>query len=354
MEAYYCIYFLILGTVIPSGIHEGKWRHVLQKTYVPFLLVFLLLFATLRSPNVDRDYLNYLDWFHSIAAGGLTALDWVKDPGFIMVSRVTALLGLTYVAATFVLVALALFGTARFAWLACNEHFFSIFIYLVFCRFFLAQEMTAIRVGVAIPLLSLSILYMYRGRKWHAGILFLLAATFHISVLVGFPIVLLAMSGVRFKSRWWIGSIIPAAVLLRVFARNILETASTLSRLSPYLNGTLEINGTTLFSVYIIARLAFMMLVVGFLWKKASSEERLFVFCSAIGLAIQILFSFNDVIALRGSELFGLFDVMVFVIPLRYLKPSLAYACALILIIFGALFFVSSMSIVNPYQWVLG
>jgi EpsG family len=354
MESYYCIFFVVLGGLIPSGIGDGRWRRALQKICVPLLLVTLLLFAALRSPHVDVDYVNYLEWFNAVAAGGLTALDWVKDPGFVLILRAAVALGMSYVGATFILVGLALIGTARFAWLACSERSIPMFIYLIFCRFFLAQEMTAIRVGVAIPLLSLSILYMYRGRKSLAIILFLLAAAFHISVLVAAPIVLLAMRDVRFNSRWWVGSMIPVVILLRIFARGILETVSQLDRISPYLNGSLQIDSIRFFSVYVVARLVFMIFVVCFLWKKVSPEERLFVFCSGIGLSLQFLFSFNGAIALRSSELFGLFDVMLFIIPLNYLKPTTVYACALVLVILGALFFNSSLSIVEPYRWILG
>lgn len=227
METYYCIYFLVLGGLIPSGIGDGRWRRVLQKICVPLLLVILLLFAALRSPHVDNDYVNYLGWFNTIAAGGLAAIDWIKDPGFVLVSWVASALGMSYVGASFALVALALAGTTRFAWLVCSDRSIPIFIYLVFCRFFIAQEMTAIRVGVGIPLLSLSILYMYRGRRLHATILFLLAAIFHISVLAGLPILLLAMRGIRFKSRWWVGSLIPTVLLMRTVAPGILETFSS-------------------------------------------------------------------------------------------------------------------------------
>lgn len=283
MESYYCIYFLVLGGLIPSGIGEGRWRRMLQKICMLLLMAILLLFAALRSPYVDHDYMNYLTWFNAIAAGGLTAFDWVKDPGFVMVSKVTVALGMSYVGATFVLVALALAGTTRFAWLACGERSISIFIYLVFCRFFLVQEMTAIRVAVAIPLLSLSILYMYRGRRLHAIILFLIAAGFHISVLAGFPIILLAMRGVRFNSRWWIGSLVPTVILLRIFAQSMLEAVSQLDRISPYLNGSLQIGSIKFFSVYVIARLVFLILVVSFLWKKVSPKNASLYFAQGLG-----------------------------------------------------------------------
>lgn len=354
MYWYYFIYGLVLGGVPLSLMNGRKLRRSFQILYFPFVLFALTLFAGFRSPAIDNDYQSYLGWFNAIAAGGLTAFDWIKDPGFVLVSRIAVALGMSYVGATFVLVALALAGIVRFAWLACGERTVSILIYLVFCRFFLAQEMTAIRAGVAIPLLSLSILYMYRGRRLHAILLFLFAAAFHISVLAGLPIVLLAMRGVRFNSRWWIGSMIPAVILLRIFAQNILEMVSQLSRISPYLNGTLQIGTIRVLSVYVVARVIFLVLVVSFLWKKVSPEERLFIFCSGTGLSLQLLFSFNDTIALRSSELFGLFDVMLFIIPLNYLKPPMAYAFILILVILGALFFTSSLSIIEPYRWIFG
>jgi uncharacterized membrane protein len=317
-------------------------------------LIVLLFFAALRSPDVDRDYINYLVWFNEIASGGMTVLDWIKDPGFVVVSKLAAALGMSYIGATFMLVSLALVGMTWFARLACSERYFSFFIYLAFCRFFLAQEMTAIRAGVAIPLLSLAILYMYRDRKMLGMSCFLLGISFHLTVLVGLPVVILAMREVRFKSRWWMGSMIPVLILLRIAARNILETFSEVGRISHYLNGDVEIGSINFLSVYLLAHGAVLLFVVCFLWRKVSSEERLFIFCSGIGLSLQLLFSFNDTIALRGSELFGLFDMALFIIPLKYVRPIIAYTYALFLIICGAAFYASDLTIVQPYRWIFG
>jgi len=354
MAIYYYMYFLVLGGIVPAGIDDPRWRRLLQKIYVPFLLFALLLFASLRSPTVDRDYLNYLAWFDAIATGGMTALDWIKDPGFVLVLRIAAALKMSYVGATFALVALALAGTVRFAWITSKNNFLTIFIYLVFCRFFLAQEMTAIRAGVAIPLLSLSIFLMYRGQKKLATVLFLIAVSFHLTALLALPIVLLAMCQVRLKSYWWMGAMIPTVILLRISAQSILNAVSQLDRISPYLNGSVEIGSINVHSVYLLAHVWVMSLVVCFLWKKMSPEERLSVFCSGIGLSVLLLFSFNSTIALRSSELFGLFDVVVFLIPMNYLKRSQAHVYLFVLVVFGAAFFISDLSIVQPYRWVLG
>jgi hypothetical protein len=221
MGSYYCIYFLVLGGIFPAGIADGRWRRLLQKVCVPFLLAILLLFAALRSSNVDRDYINYQAWFDRIASDEMTLLEWNKDPGFTIVLKLAVVLGMNYIGATFVLIALALAGMILFAWLISGERFFSVFIYLFFCRFFLAQEMTAIRAGIAIPLLSLSILYMHRGRKTFAIGAFLLSVSFHLAALFALPALLLVMCGVRFKSRWWMGLMVPTVILLRISTRDI-------------------------------------------------------------------------------------------------------------------------------------
>lgn len=356
MVSYYCIYFLVLGGIIPTGIADGRWRRLFLKIYIPLLLIILLLVATLRSPGIDNDYFNYLAWFDKIAAGGLTALDWTKDPGFVFILNAAAALNVGYVGATSVLVVLALAGTTWFAWLACKERFLLLYIYLAFCKFFVGQEMTAIRIGIAIPLLSLSILYMYRGRKSLALILFFIGAAFHLSVLIALPVVLLAMLRISFKTRWWIGGMIASVILLRVAARNILESISQLDRITPYMNGVVEINSIKTVSVYyLLARIAFMLLVVCFLWKKVSPEERLFVFCAGIGLSIEYLFSFNDVMALRGSGLYGMFSIMLYIVPVKYIKTMpMRASYVLFLLVLGAVFYAQSLAVMRPYQWILG
>jgi hypothetical protein len=354
MEIYYCIYVLALGATLPAAINDGRWRRLLLKICIPLLLAVLLLFAALRSPTADRDYMNYLSWFDRVAAGGMTALDWVKDPGFVLILKVAAMLRVGYLGATFLLDALTLAGTACFALLACRERCLSIFIYLYTCRFFLGQ-ITTIRAGVAIALLSLSLLSMYRGRRVRAVVLLFLSVTFHLSVLFALPVVLLAMFRVSFKSRWWIGAMIPLVVVLRILAGNILETISQFDRVSPYVNGGVNADGVRLLSVYVIIRVIVMCFVVLLLWGKVSSEERLAVFCSVAGLFLQILFASNGTIALRSSDLFALFDVMLFVIPLRYLRGVPARsAYMLLLVIMGFKFYVSALELFSPYHWIFG
>jgi hypothetical protein len=142
---------------------------------------------------------------------------------------------------------------------------------------------------------------------------------------------------------------------LRILARNILEAVSQLDRVSPYLNSDAEVGSIRLLSVYVLIRVVLICFVVCCLWKKVSSEERLFVFCSGAGLFLQVLFSLNEAVALRGSELFGLFDIMVFMIPLRYLRSMPACsAYVLFLIAIGAKFYTSALALVGPYSWILG
>lgn len=72
-------------------------------------------------------------------------------------------------------------------------------------------------------------------------------------------------------------------------------------------------------------------------------------------ITVRLGFSFNETIALRGSELFGLFDALLFIIPLKYLKLApVRAAYGLFLLALGAKFYASALAFVGPYRWIFG
>jgi hypothetical protein len=316
-----------------------------------FLLLFLpllTLFAGLRSAQVDRDYENYLSWFQTIASGPLSVSDWIKDPAFVLISFPFARLGMHYAVALTVMVGLALSAKLLFAEFAGVGRWLTLFVYLAVCRFFLVQEMTAIRVAAAIPLMSFSILMAHRRRYIPASITYVIACTFHLSALLALPVIILIRAGVRFRSVWWIISLLPLGIVLELSLERIFVFLSALDRISPYFG---ETEGISLISIYFLARL-FILLLLLVHWRKLNEEQHLITFCAAFGLFVQGVFYSNEVLALRAAEVFGLFDVLMFMIPLGYLRRVISFGYAAVLIVLGAIFFMSGMKIVQPYNWI--
>ncbi len=355
MLAYSTIYVLCFLGVGICLAKDAEWRSSLQRLYLPILAFFLIAVAGLRSAQIDRDYVNYLSWFETLTSGALTWTDFGKDPAFVIITYPFAKLHINYAGALTLFIAIALVAKLAFAKLASNSTWLTLFVYLMVCRFFLVQEMTAIRVAAAIPFLSLAILLVYRKKKKLGLLCYLAAVAFHLSALIALPLLVLTYCNVRFRSIWWILCLVPAGIAVAVSLRSVLELVANFDRLSPYFGENAEVQtfAISLLSVYFLVRITILILATWF-WRELSDEERLIAFCSACGVFFQAVLYSNDVLALRVSELFGLFDILLFLIPLNHWRriPALCYLCFLVAM--GAEFFVSSASLIKPYDWIFG
>lgn len=354
MSAYYFIYCLLFIGAGISFINSKDWRLLLQKTFLPALLCLLVLFAALRSAGVDQDYPQYVDWFNSVRYGYTELIDWIKDPGFVLLLYVSSLFSRSYAIAC---------AAASFL-IVCLQYWFSkkvgagrwvlLFLYLLFCRFFIEQDMTQIRAGIAIPLMSIALVFAFQGKKKTSVVIYCCAVCFHISALVALPILILVLFGVRFESRAWIAWLIPIGIVGAILLKPVFDLLGDFGRTSDYLNGTLDIKHLRLLSVYLILHLVVLSLIYWRLWSKVFNVERFVIVCSAFGLFFQLLLSSNSGIALRVSEVLGYFDMALFIIPLSHLRPRGLTLYALFVVAMGLVFFRSALKIIGPYHWLLG
>ncbi len=352
MTMYYILYALGAFGATLSFVEDKKWGPTHRKVYLPIFLGILLILAAFRSSSTDRDYLNYLGWFELIAQGGLSWFDWIKDPAFVLISELVLKIGLqTYVGVLFVFVALALIGKLCFLRMATSERWLVLALYLMLCRFFLAQEMTAIRPAVAAPLMSICILLAFRRRIRAAVGIYLAAVAFHLSALVLLPVLVLLLLRVRFQSRWWIYLLIPTAAVSYLALRHFLESLA-FDRLDVYLNDPDAAGVSVFLSTYFLERVLILTLVVGHFWKELTPEEHLCSFCCALGVYLQAALSFNGTLALRSAELFGLFDVILFLLPLKYLGRKLGFGYLVLIVLLGGVLFRSQLKVMLPYGWL--
>jgi len=352
MGIYYFAYALVLAACVVPLLIEQKWRKVLIVFGFSSIILFLSLMAGMRSPSVDHDYSNYLSWYAQIEANPPTLYDFAKDPAFGAISKSDAWVGGTYVLVAWIYGALALSMTWVVGSSANKLWLFPFFMYLDFCRYYLVQDMTAIRAAVAIPIVTLSLLAAYRKHRCIACILFVIALMFHASAVLVIPALLIAMFG-EVKSRRIFIYLMVAAVISFVAFRNLITYLSNIARLADYFNGTYDVSQLRLFSVYFCFRLFVVVFIVSILWKKISSEDRFVIFCTTLGLTFQIVLASNDTLALRSSEVFGIFDVLMFLIPLKILRNETQLAYAIVLLLSGAIFFNSSTKVMNHYRTVL-
>lgn len=352
---FYCIVFGVALTGIPiCWIRDPARRRGFQTLYFASSFLFLTIFAGIRSARTDRDYSNYLEWFNEISRGSMSLLDSIKDPAFVLLSYPFAKAGLHYAVVLTILVAIALVAKLQFAKIACDRQWLTLFFFLVICRFFLPQEMTAIRVAAAIPFMSMSIIFAFRRRYAAAMGAVLAAVAFHLSAAVAIPILILIRCGARFRSVWWIVLLLPAGIALYFSLQGILEAAADFSRFAPYVgdNPDVDIQSINFLSIYLLAHVMALLFVIFGYWRQLEEEERLITFCSALGLFFQLVFASNNVLALRAAELFGLFDILLFLVPLRRARNGWVFGYAACVVAFGASLFISTVRIMQPYDWM--
>lgn len=354
MVLYYIAYGLLLIGAAVCMVPSTQWRMVFQKSFVPALLVSLCFFAGARSAGVDRDYVNYLAWFDLIHQNPLSLMDWIKDPAFVLASVCASWLSVGYVAVVFLFVATAVAVKVGFALETCYGRWFTLFLYLEFCKFFLSQEMTQMRAAVSVPLMSLAIVLAGRGNKRKIAIgIYVVALLFHFAALAGLPVLLLLLFGVRFRSVYWVLSLVPFSIALSATFHGSLIAMVPYDRVSPYLNGDVDTGVINFLSVFLLARIAAILIAVCAFWRELSFEERTIVFCCALGVSFQFALASNDNLSLRFAELFGLFDILVLILPLRHIKGNyVSFASAYLILLFGlgGALFASSLKIVQPYS----
>jgi hypothetical protein len=311
----------------------------------------LVLFVGFRSRSPDYD--NYAVWFDWVSAGHLLAEDWAKDPAFVLISFIVSMLGIGLVGVTLAFAIAALASQFVLSRIVSDRKWITLFFYLVVCRTLVGSDMASIRSGVAIPLMSISIVFAFRGKRKIALLLYIVALAFHLSVLIGLVPFVLAMSKVRFTSRGWIVCVALVTVFIKAVLGNLLVLLSLFSRLTPYTGNLVESHAPpSAYYVYIVARILLLALIAMFCWDALTAENRMMLFCYSIGICLQIIFIFNNALSWRSSDIFGMFDIAVLMIPLKLMKGYYRLSYAVGLVAFGLALFQYSLNVMEPYRWI--
>ena len=351
MASYYLIYALVLAAISSVLIRDEGWRRASLRYYLPLLGLVLLVFAVSRSASVDHDYQDYLYWFNRIIPESISDIRWNHDPMFFLTSWLAISVGLSYKAVLACYSAMALLFVLIFSRNVRNDRWLAVLLYITFCHFFIEYEMTAIRAAVAIPLASLSLLLAQEKKVLQSILLFILALGFHISALAVLPILIAFHFRLRLQSRIWILALIPCGIIVYIVTTKALPLFMLYDRLAVYSKQNTDLTPVPLLSLYLIARVVSLGTVVGFLWKKLSILDRHIALCSCISLLLFLSLSSWDTLAWRASEIFGLFDMAVFLIPLAYFGNRFKVLYLVGLIGVGFEFYRSSLQLVSPYSF---
>lgn len=354
MASYWALFFVVLTTVISCSILHASTVRV-QRSFLIFgIALILILFSGLRGASVDADSINYISWFDELEGIPFDDIVAAKDPAFFVLSLFSHALGLGI---QFVFICFALVSVATkilYFKLADSFKYWHIAIYLYFCRFYFVHDMTQIRAGAAIGLASLALIFMYKNRPFLGLSIFLISILFHPSVAIFIPIVIAIFMRRDFGSRYPLLVILISSIFLRAHLDSFLIATGLDSylRFSDYLSGSYQTAELSLLSLYFMTKTLLLAYLVLFQWSNLSRFWRLVIYLGVISIFLQIAFAQYDSLALRFAEVFSLFDVQLFIAPLFIEKLGRQHRSLYLFILFalGAIFFMSAISIMRPYQ----
>lgn len=350
MTPYFYIYALVLPGVVLCFLGDAAFRRVAQNIYFIVILLALATFAGMRSPNVDRDFQDYVFWFNLIKSGDAPIFAWIRDPAFAVFSWVAAHLGLSYSAVAFTYALLGLMATWAFAAATSAPRWITLFFYLLFCQYYIVLEMTEIRAAVAIPLMGLSLYLACKGRRRQAAGVYVLALIFHFSVIAALPFLVLILGGARFRTRAWLYSMIALGAVASLTMRSLIDLLSGLYRLSEYLNGGAEQNDLRVISWYALAHLLTIAIPVTLLWKKLTLHERMATLACSLGLTIFVVFGWNTGLATRLLYVFDIYWLLIMLMILEKLSGEARVFYVGFLTMVGFALYCKSLQYVEPYS----
>ena len=176
MLFYFLIFLLI---VIFSLSKEGQ----LKKFLFIFTGLFLFLIAAFRG-NIDNDYQAYVVLYEKAAL--LTTIR--IEPTFLLISFLTKHI---FNNVQYLFVIYAFFGVfLKFYAIKNLTEFLLLSTLIYFSNFFIYQEMTQIRVGVASALILISLIPLFERKVWTFLIIVFIAFIFHYSAILALPLYL--------------------------------------------------------------------------------------------------------------------------------------------------------------------
>lgn len=170
---FYSIAFLILAI-----FNAYAYFRNFSKTAYIISLIFLIIIAAFRPATCCADYGTYIDYYNDLSNIPLTFL----EPTFFVIARLSDII---FKSATgiFIIYSILGVGIKGLALLRLTKYY-QVSLILYFGSFFLLEEMTQIRVGVAAAILLLSIPYIQEKKPLKFFSLILIGILFHYSLII--------------------------------------------------------------------------------------------------------------------------------------------------------------------------
>ena len=345
------IFVLSVSTLLSvPGVH--------QKPAWLFVWLVLVLFAGLRNVGVDRDSYNYFYAYYLEAkhfADYLSGMRMVGEPAAVLLASFVKY-GLSSGFSLFLLI-FALIGVGlKLLCIRKVSPFPALSIALYLGSYYLIQEMTQIRAGVATGFGLLSMYQLSRGNRRGAVFFSLLATAFHFSALAFLPVALL-FSNDRLNRRGYLALLLIGAATTFLHFNFVRLIVSVLfARLDPRISTYVQMSPTQ--HVEVLNPVFWMKAVICAVavvkienLKKRWPISVILVKCYCMSFFAFGLLSAIPAAALRLRELFGVVDILLIPMVVAAFREKMLVRLGLVAFaIVSFLLYIFYVRLFEPYQ----
>lgn len=306
-------------------------RLLISKFFLMSLFFSILLGGVSAFKPIDLlpDMSIYKEYFDGIVSG----VDIIVEPSYVLVSKLSYLLGVGF---PFVIFIYLFFSLSIKAYVIRRDSERYVFALLYITSYMLLHEFIQIRIGIAISMLFLGCYLHFHGRTLSGGVVILTAALFHVSTII-FPIVFYFSVFVSNKRGVFFLPILTFISFVAALSGNFnfLDLLSLLPGAFQYkINLYIEMQSYLNEYVNILSiRLLVFYFVIASLWysidRLTYTDKVILIVCTCF--IIMMLFSVSlPSLALRIVEIAGPFFMLLIARLRRYFAKPYVYAIWLV------------------------
>lgn len=330
-----------------------------RSDYLPVFVAFsLAMLAGFRHPDIARDYEGYTYAFEAVYKNNDPLIYAILEPGFVLIVNIFRTI-FTYNYGLMIMLGFALASiflkVISIRSLSLNPYLVILFY---FSHYFMLQEMTQIRIGLASAIFFISINYYLKGKIKAYIALILLATFFHYTAILYLGVLFLKRDSFN---RYLYSFILLLSVAISFFKIPMIGYLSNIqsneysTKLDNYVFSAAFLEIKVLNAVTICNILCCLYLIVAVAPGGFSNDKKLSLFLKCNILSIFLLSFFSGVpsMAFRLSEIFGILSMFTFAYLARYL-PAQKYNIFITIIIAAIFFyfFVLTSGLIQDYKVV--
>lgn len=311
----YVIFFLIFiqFCVFLASLVEEKTKKYNYAIYITFGLL-LVLFAGFREIGADKDSIQYQEYFLN-PSNPIFSVEYTFFYISEFLYNYSSDVHILFVVYALIAISIKFFFFRKFS----DSFYLPVIIYIGY--FFMMQEMTQIRAGVATALVLPIILLIAEKQRFKAFLVMLIAISFHYSALTILPMLFLSNKDMSPKKRWLLSLVVPLSYLIHFIGAENIYLSLDIPYLGEKLKGYQMLRDRGLagdkfnvFSVPFVAQVLLYYYVIYYydIIIKRNKYLPIMIQMATCFILIYLNFSFIPVIAYRISDFYAITNIFLY------------------------------------------